>query len=371
MGVNPPFNTPISGSYVPEDCLFLLKPIHPPHIPVAEKERLIQSGQRHYSEMITHESPVSPVYGDLFSHLTKRYKARLAQDVLNLAERIRCSRPEPVTLVSLARAGTPIGALVQRALRRLAVDSRHYSISIIRDRGIDERALAYILHQAQRPAEGVVFIDGWTAKGVITQELKKSIAAWNARHNPQLDDTLHVIADLGGVADVAATHDDYVIPSGILGATVSGLVSRSILNEQILPGDFHGCVVYEHLRSHDRSQWFLETVDALLADCSPQPLPDLCKATRRVRIFDYLAKIQREYGITNVNYIKPGVLEASRVMLRRVPGLLLLRDQDNHDITHLQLLAEEKDVAVHYDADMPFNATALIRVLDNGAGRSQ
>ncbi|MEE4375911.1 MAG: cysteine protease StiP family protein [Candidatus Competibacteraceae bacterium] len=369
--MNPPFNAPISGSYAPEDCLFLLKPIEPPHVTVAEKEHLIQSGQRHYSEMITHEGPVSPVYSDLFLHLTNRYKARLAQDVLNLAENIRRSRPEPVTLVSLARAGTPIGALVQRALTRLSVKSKHYSISIIRDRGIDERALAYILHQAQRPAEGVVFIDGWTAKGVITRELKQSIAAWNAEQSPQLNDSLYVIADLGGVADVAATHDDYAIPSGILGATVSGLVSRSILNEQILPGDFHGCVVYEHLLAHDRSRWFLDTVDALMADFSPQPLTVLDKAARRAQIHDYLAKIQREYGIAEVNYIKPGVLEASRVMLRRVPGLLLLRDQDNQDVTHLQLLAEEKGVVIRYDPEMPFNATALIRILNSGAARPQ
>jgi len=366
-----PFNTPISGSYAAQDCQFLLKPIQPPHIPVAEKEQLIQSGQRHYSEMITHESPVSPLYGDLFLHLTNQYKGRLAQDVLNLAEHIGRSRPAPLTLVSLARAGTPIGALVQRALTRLGVSSRHYSISIIRDRGIDERALAYILHQEERPAEGVVFIDGWTAKGVITRELKQSIAAWNVRQTPRLDDALYVIADLGGVADVAATYDDYVIPSGILGATVSGLVSRSILNEQILPGDFHGCVVYEHLRAHDRSRWFLDAVDALMADCSPQPLPALDTTTRHARIHNYLAKIQREYGIANVNYIKPGVLEASRVMLRRVPGLLLLRDADNQDINHLQVLAEEKGVAIRYDADMPFNATALIRVLNSGADQPQ
>jgi hypothetical protein len=366
--VNPSFNTPIPGSYAPEDCLFLLKPILPPHLPVAEKERLIQSGQRHYSEMITHEEPVSRSYSDLFLHLVDCYQARLAQDVLNLAEGIRRTHPEPLTLVSLARAGTPIGTLVQRALKRLGVASRHYSISIIRDRGIDERALTYILDQAQRPAEGVVFIDGWTAKGVITRELKKSIADWNARQNPWLNDTLHVIADLGGVADVAATHDDYVIPSGILGATVSGLVSRSILNEQIMPGDFHGCVVYEHLRSHDRSQWFLDRLDTLMADCSPQPLPILDGAARRDRINHYLAKIRQEYGIVNMNYIKPGVLEASRVMLRRVPGLLLLRDSNNEDVVHLRLLAAEKGVPIQYDADMPFNATALIRVLNDGIG---
>jgi hypothetical protein len=50
---------------------------------------------------------------------------------------------------------------------------------------------------------------------------------------------------LAAQADVAATYDDYAIPSGILNATVSGLTSRSILNAAIGPEDFHGCVFYQ------------------------------------------------------------------------------------------------------------------------------
>jgi hypothetical protein len=65
-------------------------------------------------------------------------------------------------VVSLARAGTPMGALLARALRWLGrTDVRHYSISIIRDRGIDENALAFIL----RNGKGVRRRDwrSWTA----------------------------------------------------------------------------------------------------------------------------------------------------------------------------------------------------------------
>ena len=359
-----PFNEPLSGSYSPQDCLFLLKSIAPPNMPVAEKERLIQTGQKHYSEMLTHEHPASATYSQLFLDLTERQKIRLAQDILNLADHIRLTRSAPITLVSLARAGTPIGALLQRALtQRLKVDSRHYSLSIIRDRGIDERALAYILHRERRPPEGVVFVDGWTAKGVITMQLKQSIGLWNRRHPEQLSSALYVVADLGGTAAVAACHDDYVIPSGILGATVSGLVSRSILNEQIGIGDFHGCVLYEHLRGVDHSTWFLDMVNAAMVALSPQALPTLSRSRRRTETRAYLAHIQGIYGIANVNYIKPGVLEATRVMLRRFPGLLLLRDLECPETVHLRLLAEEKGVPVECDPRMPFNATALIKDL--------
>jgi hypothetical protein len=269
-----------------------------------------------------------------------------------------------VTLVSLARAGTPIGALVQRALTRcLGTASTHYSISIIRDRGIDDRALAYILHHRRHPPHSVCFIDGWTAKGVITRELKQSITRWNASHAERLSDRLYVIADLGGVADVTATDEDYAIPSGILGATVSGLVSRSILNEQIAAGDFHGCAVYEHLRAHDRSVWFLDTISTAMMGLRPRVLPPRDAHQRRFRIEAYLNGMRREYGVTQINFIKPGVLEASRVMLRRVPGLLLLRDERHADVAHLRLLAAEKGVPIRRDSAMPFNATALIRIV--------
>lgn len=361
MGVELSRGRPFPGSYAAADCLFLLKPIQPPDIPVAHKERLIQTRQRHYSEMLTHEHAPSPRYGELFLVQTARQKTRLAQDVLNLAETIRRTRPAPITLVSLARAGTPIGALVQRALTcYLKVPSEHFSISIIRDRGIDEQALAYILRVAKRPPEGVVFIDGWTAKGVIAQQLKTSISDWCQRQPEFLKDELYVLADLGGVADVAASADDYVIPSGILGATVSGLVSRSILNEQIEEGDFHGCVFYQNLLFWDYSTWFLDTVSAamagLMAEALPAAKPTACQHERS----EYLAKLQRDYHITSRHYLKPGVLEASRVLLRRVPKLLLLKDNYSPEVAHLLLLAREKGVPIVYDPRMPFHAVALI-----------
>lgn len=331
---------------------------------MAEKEYLIQTGRKHYSEMLTHEHQPSAAYENLFLTQTDRHKTRLAQDIINLAETIRVTHPAPITLVSLARAGTPIGALLQRALTRcLGVSSRHFSISIIRDRGIDEQALNYILRIAKRPPEGVVFVDGWTAKGVIARQLQDSIAHWNRRQPEHLTGKLHVVADLSGVADVAASVDDYIIPSGILGATVSGLVSRSILNEQIAATDFHGCVFYEHLRSYDYSNWFLDTLSREMETLAPALLKPFDQAPCYHERKNYLIKLQRDYRITNVNHIKPGVLEASRVLLRRVPGLLLLAERESPDVTHLQLLAAEKGVAVHYDRQMPFSGVALIKTL--------
>jgi hypothetical protein len=357
---------PITGSYRQADCQFLLTPLQTGAklFSIYEKERLIQSGEKHYSEMISFEPPPSAPYLALFRSLTQQYKDRMAAEVMRLAYSIANTRPAPITLVSLARAGTPIGALLQRALsRHLHVDSRHYSISIIRDRGIDEQALAFLLREHQRPAAGIVFVDAWTAKGVITEELKRSISCWNSRYPEQLKDALYVISDIAGVADMAATYEDYAIPSGILNATVSGLISRSILNEHVQPGQFHGCVLYEHLRQYDLSNWFLDEVEARMDAKIIAPLLSVPRRQRYAQTRIYLDGWVKSYGVKSINHIKPGIAEATRVMLRRVPERLLLRDPQADEVAHLLILAKEKGVIVEHQPNMPFNAVAFIKTI--------
>src|SRR5690606_17580156 len=116
---------------------------------------------------------------------------RLAQDIVCLARHL-AERPSGcLVLVSLARAGTPIGVLLKRTLARLGRTSIHYSISIIRDRGIDTVALDYILRR--HSAGDVVFIDGWTGKGAIAGELHAAVRAYNTARQVNLDDKLHVV----------------------------------------------------------------------------------------------------------------------------------------------------------------------------------
>lgn len=354
---------PISGSYHPQDCQFLLTPLPPHFVSVSEKERLIQRKGRHYSELVSRESAPDASYLALFHELTRRYRDRLASEILGLAAHIAATRRSPITIVSLARAGTPLGALLRRALGRLGIPAHHFSISIIRDRGIDTRALRYILRRAGRDPDSLAFVDAWTAKGVITGELKRALADWNRYEPEQLDDRLYVISDIGGCADLAATYDDYAIPSGILSATVSGLVSRSILNERIGRDQFHGCVLYEGLKAHDQTGWFLDQVTAAMADAPPQPLPEDRRAERRRVTEACLARWRRDYQIRELNHIKPGVAEATRVMLRRVPARLLLRDAAHPDVTHLHWLAERKGVPISLDPDMPYNAAAFIQAI--------
>lgn len=354
-------NQALLGSYAAEDCLFLLKPIHAQYQSIANKEQLIQSGQMHYSEMVHKEVAPTKAYSELFLQMTARYKVRLANDIMRLAQLIAERRGGHIMLLSLARAGTPVGVLLQRALRHfLRRQSTHYSISIIRDRGIDNNALDHVLAQGHKP-ESIVFIDGWTAKGVITRELHQAVTAYNTSRGVKVSPALFVVSDIGGTADVQATFDDYTIPSALMNSTVSGLVSRSILNAQVGPTDFHGCVRYTHLREHDLSNWFVDEVFKEMRQGVMSKPNHESKALRQAMTQRYLTCIQKEYNVSDINRIKPGIAEATRVLLRRVPDQVLIRRRGHIDTQHLERLALEKSVPVKEIHDMPFGACALIK----------
>ena len=350
-----------SGSYRAGDVAFLLTPLPLQNfVDIPEKERLIQSGQRHYSEMLSPESLPSARYLDVFRAACAANGERMARDCLRLASLIAARRTGDIALVSLARAGTPVGVVVSRLLNDvLGRACKHYSVSIIRDRGIDPVALQFIL--SRHAAEAIVFVDGWTGKGVIARELASTIAGYNARHATHIDAGLYVLSDLAGVAACAASCVDYLIPSSILNATVSGLVSRSILNDAIGPDDFHGCVYYEQFTPHDQSQAFADQLVAKARALTPDAADAIDSAAAGIVSRQYIAAVMAQYGITDVNLVKPGIGEATRVLLRRTAGLLLVRDAAAPEVAHLILLAEEKGVPVQTDTALPYFAVSLIR----------
>jgi hypothetical protein len=346
---------PFSGSYDPDDVQFLMKPVALAPTDVAAKERLIQSGARHYSEMIPQESVPGDAYLALYRDALARNGARLARDIVDLAGALAERRPR-IVIASLARAGTPIGALLRRALRRLGVAAPHYSISIIRDRGIDREALRQIA--ARHDPGDLVFVDGWTGKGAIApSELRASLLGSSP--------CLAVVADPAGQAGLAATSEDYLIPSGILGAIVSGLVSRSILNDALVgPGDLHACVHHVHLAPNDLSRAFVDAIDALAKAEQPRALTR-SEAERReaARACEALmARLMRDHDVADLNRIKPGIAEATRAVLRRLPERLLVRDEDDPDVGHLLLLAGERGLDVgRLPADCRYRAVTIIR----------
>jgi len=357
------------GSYRPEDVIFLLKILpEQPLLSVEEKERLIQSGQRHYSEMLSPESLPSPAYLAVFEQAFKTNRQRMARDCLRLASLINARQSGEIVLASLLRAGTPVGVILKHILEQVFERKvTHYSLSIIRDRGIDENALHHILAQGHAP-ESIVFVDGWTGKGVISGVLEEAITRYNTRNNVSINDGLFVLADLAGSAAVSASGEDYLIPSSILNATVSGLVSRSVLNEQIGADDFHGCVYYPEFAAQDQSQAFAYAIiaDAVVIANSTsvgeaRPIAKPADKRQLAAISnEYLAQAMTDYQIHNINFIKPGIGEATRVLLRRVPRLLILRDPNAADVAHLKVLAEQKSVPIIIQPTLPYQAVSLI-----------
>jgi hypothetical protein len=351
-----------SGSYAATDVTILMKPISMDMTQVADKEALIQDGTRHYSEMLSPESAPSPAYMAIYHDALKANGAKLAQHINTLAaaliNRSEARGRKNIIIVSLARAGTPIGVLLTRALRRRVGNVEHYSMSIIRGRGIDVNALKYIL-QSHDPQD-IVFVDGWTGKGAIATELRGKNGPWALGIEP----FLVVVADPAGRADLAATAEDYVIPSGILNGIVSGLVSRSVLNDQIGPDDFHGTVVLEHLMDGDISRTFVDEIDALTRTIGPQS--DNRWSLEDCEILSYecdkmVAEIALKYRVHDTNRIKPGIAESTRAVLRRVPRRLLLGDVNDRELTHLVHLASERGVTIEkLPGSSVYRAVAII-----------
>ncbi|WP_284193531.1 cysteine protease StiP family protein [Vibrio zhanjiangensis] len=362
--------TPILGSYEKNDCKFLLQETKCEFISIEEKEKLIQSGKRHYSELLNKELEPSDDYLNLFFHFTEKYKSKLAQHVFILAEKINHYQEGQITLVSLARAGTPIGVLVKKALEyffnRNVV---HYSISIIRDRGIDTVALDYLIKMKSYTPESIVFIDGWTAKGVITNELKNSILTYNQENGVYIKPLLYVISDTGGVADYFASQEDYPIPSSMLNSTVSGLVSRTLWQEPESQ-QFHGCYINRHLKDFDYSQWFIVQIASCFEDKeiiigSKKDNYNIdaiyARKSRQKTMEEFISSMIKKYVIDDINHIKPGIAESTRVILRRVPSLLIVRSIECEKVKHLLMLAKEKKVKVEVDSSLLFEACALIK----------
>lgn len=352
-----------SGSYLSSDVEFLLKKINMPFTKTEEKETNIQLNKAHYSEMLSKEYEPSEDYLDVFHSSLNLNKKRFGQDVLLLAENLM--RKKNIVLISLVRAGTPIGVLLKRTFSEVFKrEVNHYSISIIRDKGIDTVALDYIIKN--NPGAELIFVDGWTGKGVINRELKKFISDYNMKNNLNVSSDLYVVADIAGVADFSATREDYLIPSAALNSTVSGLVSRSILNSKyIMHGDYHGCHFYEEYKSSDLSLFFIDEMMKIISNLSPVH-KDLLLKNKEADVFmnDYFKKIQIEFNIEDINLVKPGIGESTRVLLRRVPLVVLVKDINSKEVKHLKVLCEEKNVEIREDKNMPFTSLSVIRKVD-------
>ena len=317
------------SSYSEEDVILLLKDITglvEPQ-PAKVREKLIQSG-KHYSEMLPVEYVPTDQYMQVYHNALKHYAKPVANAVGMLADKIIENKGKKIVLVSLARAGIPIGILVKRYIKfKYGINVPHYSISIIRGRGIDDNAMKYLLEK-YRPQQ-ILFVDGWIGKGAILNELKKDISAYEG-----VSADIAVVADPANVTELCGTHEDILIPSSCLNSTVSGLISRTFLRDDIIGRD------------------------------DLENTPDLEKRVESQGI-DEVINIGKNFGVDDINLIKPGIGETTRVLLRRIPWKVLIdeRYKGNPQLEHIVRLAEEKHTPVEYYPLTHYKCCGIIKKL--------
>lgn len=328
----------MNSSYSADDVEILLKDItgmvEP--LPASVREKNIQKGV-HYCEMLPLEYKPSEKYMYTYEKALKNYAKPTAKAISVLAEKIYQKKGNEVVLVSLARAGIPIGILLKRYIRnKYGVEVSHYAISIIRGRGIDKNAMNYIL--ARHLPKSIQFVDGWIGKGAILKQLKDALYEY-----PLVDTALGVVSDPANITDLYGTHEDILIPSSCLNATVTGLISRTFLRADIIgKDDFHGAAYYSELKDEDLSEEFLKCIESRLEYNDTQE-QESAKSGAGLAIVESIAE---EYQVDDINFIKPGIGESTRVLLRRVPWKILVNPdfKDSDEIEHIYQLAAEKGV---------------------------
>ncbi|MET7284752.1 phosphoribosyltransferase [Streptomyces sp. NPDC005573] len=375
-----PLRGPAFSSYAPEEVGWLLQDLSDVTLeaPTEEREEAIQSGGAHYAESLPVEYQPSERYQELFHAALDTSAARIAQAVGVVTETVIAelarSRPAPEAgapaprpvLVSLARAGTPVGVLMRRwAQYRHGHTLPHYAVSIVRGRGIDANALRWLA--AHHDPRDVVFVDGWTGKGAITRELADAIEEFEKREGiTGFSPEIAVLADPGSCVRTYGTREDFLIPSACLNSTVSGLISRTVLRADLVgPDDFHGAKFYRELAGADVSVAFLDAVAARFpeADAAVDAAVEELAAGDRTPTWEgwrAVERISEEYGIHDVNLVKPGVGETTRVLLRRVPWKILARAGAGADLDHVRLLARQRGVPVEEVAELPYTCVGLI-----------
>jgi hypothetical protein len=346
------YNNLVTSSYSLNDVTILLQDLKGkvPVLDTKEREKLNQSGV-HYSEMLPVEYVPSDEYLKVYKNALKSQGKQTAQAVINLAHKILNTKTSnEIVLVSLARAGTPVGILLKRYLTKYCnCTVSHYTISIIRGKGIDIAAMNYIL--SKHNAKDIVFVDGWIGKGAINRVLAEAVTKLNVA---DLSPKLAVLSDPAYETNLYGTRDDFLIPSACLNSTVSGLISRTVKLKDMGDDELHGAIYYAENKKHDLSNAFLDEIEGYF--------PYLNDENNIFKGIDEVKLIASEFNINDINKIKPGVGETIRVLLRRVPDVILIKPNANPKfIEPIIRLAKEKNVPVKEYPLIGYNTCGIIK----------
>ncbi|VFS47739.1 Citrate lyase beta subunit [Budvicia aquatica] len=124
----------------------------------------------------------------------------------------------------------------------------------------------------------------------------------------------------------------------------------------------------DHLAKFDRSISFIETVTQEW-DCIDIAAiePAICDDPRVLPLLklsqDTVTSLADRYKINNLNRIKPGIAEATRAVLRRLPDHVLVRSRTDKDVSLLMYLTEKLSIPVQEvgEAIAPYRAITIIK----------
>jgi len=364
-------NELVKTSYSPDDITFLLKDLSNVQIEssIEMREKSFKNGS-HYAESLPIEYRPTAEYTKVYDQALEDSADLVAQLVGILTRRVReFANTDDVVLVSLARAGSPIGILMRRyAHKFLKLNWPHFSISILRGKGIDAEAVKTI--REIYPNSHLQFVDGWTGKGAIQNELTKSVQHLNEAYQLRLNDDLAVLTDPGECATLFGTREDFLIPNACLNSTVSGLVSRTVLNDQLhQAGDFHGAKYYAELEEEDVSNEFIDNISERFPDLEAS-INELAKefpitnerTWRGMQEAEAIAK--QFYHTVDISKVKPSVGETTRVLLRRKPYKILVRNTKHESVRHILQLCKEKNIPIEVVPELFYLAIGLIESED-------
>ncbi|MEI7057812.1 phosphoribosyltransferase domain-containing protein [Nocardioides sp. CCNWLW239] len=346
-----PLHGPTFGSYERDDVAWLLEDL--------SADTTSTSADEHVE-----------AHRELFDEALKASAQRVAYAVGLVTEQVLARRGQDAVLVSLMRAGTPIGVLMRRWAQRVhGLDLPHYAISMVHGRGIDQTALAYLAVHHD-PAQ-VMFVDAWTGTGAIARELAASVEKANSTLDAHLaspfSPELAVLADPGRSVSVYGTREDYLIPSACLGSTVSGLVSRPVLDDdRVGPNDFHGAVFQADLASADVSKRFIDTVAARFPIVRTKVMLDLGAHlggdhTPTWVGWDAVEAAAEKFGNGDASLVAAGVDETVRLLLHGEPAMILVNPARDADLDQVKRLAEARGVPLDRVSDLPYACLGLLR----------
>ena len=359
----------VKTSYDAKDVTILLQDVKGkvPILDTVEREKLNQSGV-HYSEMLPLEYKPTEKYMEIYNEALNTLSYETAVATMLLADKLWQLKGNKLVIVSLARAGTPVGILLKRYIQyKYNFTVPHYSISIIRGKGIDIKAMEYILTVSH--PDGIQFVDGWVGKGAINKVLQEAVNDLKERFDGKfiglenLSADLAVLSDPASVTELYGTRQDFLIPSACLNATVSGLVSRTVKLSTMSDDELHGGVFYEEYLNEDKSIEFIDTVCKYFTEEVVNDFkPSIAELDENFKGIDEVKEIGKKYGVEDVNKIKPGVGETTRVLLRRLPDRVLIRNgADEKYLKHIKRLCEEKNVPIEYVNLKKYNVCGIIK----------